>query len=430
MYKNRFINRQHLISGLAGLSCSLLVACGAGSDSSPRAADNPVSAGEKAVEGPLDPVQDALISSLVGTDLAVALPAPLGPATACLGDALNSLVDGPDALLLALESLPSGADPVSALQGAGGQLSFSVEDFAAQTQSALMVLAGQQGSCGGLAGPVAGNPLAGTPLEAVGAGLEDVLAALQGSGSGDDQDLRPVAAALAPALAELAGAFGMLPPEVKDAPVVGGLLTTLEVAVADLALTLPAVGAYNALGTQAGVENLLNNLLGNVLLGVLPVSEIDDATGQDFSGQIQAGIDQATAALGDGLGQLITPLFDDLLNGALEPVLDPVEGLLAQLLNPEGLSGSNPLDGLLGELAGNGTGTPLDALLALLTTGAGGNPLDDLTGLLGGDIGASPLDQLTALLGGSGLPLDALLGQLAGKGSGLPVIGDLLGLAG
>ncbi len=429
MYKKPITHRQFLVRGLAGLSCSLLVACGDGADSSSPVTDNPILTEGKAVEGPLDPIQDALMGTVISGEIAVALPVPLGPATACLGDALNRLVDGPDALLLALTGLPSGADPVGVLQAAGDQLAFSVEDFAAETQAALMVLGGQLDDCGGPRLPVAGNPLAGTPLEPVGASLENVLAALRGQGSDDDENLGPLVDALAPALAELAGAFGMLPPEVKDAPVLGGLLGALETAVADLALTMPAVGAYDAMGTQAGVESLLNNLLANVLLGVLPVSEIDEATGQDFSGQIQAGIDEATAALGDGLGLLITPLFDELLNGALEPVLDPVEGLLAELLNPSGLAAGNPLDGLLSDLAGNGTGTPLDALLALLAAGASGHPLSDLTGLIGGDISAAPLEQLTGLLGGSGLPLDALLGQLAGSG-GLAALDDLLGLAG
>lgn len=420
-----------LAPGLLFVSVAALSACGGGSGST-SSSDASFDARANVVQGPLDPVQDQLVTAVLGETLGGTLPAPLGPTVSCLADAVNSLVDGPDAILAALTQLSPGAAPAAALQGASGEFVGAMERFAAELQSALMVLAGQGDTCstassGGTPDPFAGNPLAGTPLEPVGSALEDLFGGLGGfAGPEEDPNLTSVTSTLAPLLAQLSGAFDQIPAEAREAPVVGGVFTTLEVALADLSSTLPALGNYNAAGTQTGVEGLLNNLLSNVLLRVVPVEQIDEQTGQDFSGQIQAGIDTATAALGNGVGQLITPLFNDLLDGALSPALDPVEGLLAQILNQLPSGGDNPLDGLLGPLAGNGTGTPLDALLAVLTTGAGGNPLEDLTALLGGNTAASPLDQLTALLGGGGLPLDALLGQLSGLTGQLPIVGDIL----
>lgn len=419
----------------------LLGACGSSSGSSPSNAldggSNPGGDGKsQVVNGPLDPVQDMVVSNVIGDTLGGSLPEPLGPTVQCAADALNSLVDGPDALLLALTSA-GGGDPAAALQGAGEQLVGSLTRFAAELQSTLMALAGGS-SCNTVAtgsadgSPLGGNPLAGTPLEPLGAALEQLVAALggfQGPG-GDDPNLTSVTNAVTPLLAQLSSAFDMIPPEARQAPVVGGLFTTLQTATADLSQTLPFVGAYNPVGTNMGVEMLLNNLLSNVLLQVVPVAMIDEQTGQDFSGQIQAGIDTLTASLGSVSGQLITPLFNEVLNGAASPVLDPIEQLLQQLLGNLPLPGQsaasgNPLSGLLGGVAGDGSGNPLDALLALLTFGSDGSPLGALTGAVGGDAEAPQLDQLSNLLGNGAL--DGLLGQLAEATAGIPIVGGVVG---
>lgn len=426
-------------------STLLLAACNSSGDSASLAAGPGAAAGSngksQVIAGPLDPLQEQVVSGILGDQIGGTLPEPLGPTVQCAADTVNSLLDTPDAILAALTAVPGGGDPAAALQGAADQVVGSLERFAAELQSTLTALAGGEG-CVTVAGgrsdgnPLSGNPLAGTPLAPIGDALEPLVAALSGfsnnDGDGEDPNLTSVTSTVAPLLAQLSDGFALVPAEARSAPVLGGLLSTLETATADLSATLPAVGNYDALGTNAGVETLLNNLLSNVLLQVVPVALIDEQTGQDFSSQIQAGIDTATGTLAPFTGQLITPLFNDVLNGAASPLLNPIESLLAQILGnvplPTGEPATgNPLSGLLGGVAGNGTGTPLDSLLALLTFGADGASLDVLSQATGGAAGGSPLDQLTGLLGGgNGLGLDALLGQLQALTGPIPLVGELV----
>ncbi|MGJ8668619.1 MAG: hypothetical protein ACSHXK_03930 [Oceanococcus sp.] len=427
MHQSLSVNKV-LYGSVLAVSALTLSACGgsSGTLSSTPIADlvtfdeQAASARSKQFSGPLDPLQDAVVSDIVGGQLASNLPAPLDTGVSCLADAVNSLVDGPDALLAALTDLPNGADPAAAFQAAAGDLTGSLQRFADELQAALAALSGQQDACSTVAGngsapnTAGANPLAGTPLETLG----DALAQLAGgadmlSGSNEDPELTAVTNLLSTLVGNVLAGFSLIPGEVQQAPVVGALLGTIQTTLVDLRNTLPSVGIYDAVNTQAGIEGLLNNLLDNVLTGVIPVAQIDAATGQNFSEQIQGGIDQLTAQLGSGLGQLITPAFNDGLNGALEPILDPAEGLLAQLLNGDSINGSNPLTGLLSGIAGNGANGPLDALLGLLTFGSSGNGLSDLTAALGGNSGQSPLYQLSGLVDG-GTPMDSLLGQLQG----------------
>lgn len=421
MLKTPFFSKT-MSAGIALASSTMLVACGADSGietASRNDSSDPVS---KQVTGPLDPVQEMLVQELLIDQLGGAMPTPMNTATNCLATALNSLLDGPDSLMLALTSVGEGADPVSSFQGSSEQLQASLNQFSGQMQAGLGMLTGTPTPC-----DVAGGntvSLSGTPLEPAGEALEQLQAALAG-GDNDDQDLKPVTDALAPALQELSTALSQLPSELTGAPVLGGIFLGLETAISDLGVLLPAVGSYDPAGTQAGMEVLLNNLMGNLLLNTLPVSEIDDLTGQDFSGQIQDGIDQATAAFGSGVGQLITPIFNEALNGALEPVLDPVEGLLAQLLGELGNPGANPLDGLLGTLARDGKASPLDALLLMLIAGAGDSPLGDITDALTAP-GARDLLEALSLMAGQNMALDELLARIANASGDTNLLEDVL----
>ncbi len=415
-----------------------LAACGGG-DSSPSSSSSLLTGPDgksEEIPGPLDVVQEQVVTGLIGNQIGGVLPAPLGPTVQCAADAINSLVDGPDAVLVALTNL-NGGDPAAAMSQAATQLVGSLQRFAAELQSTLMALA-NSGECSTVAGgtsngnPLAGNPLAGTPLEPIGAALEPLISALGGfSGGGSDTDpnLTSVTDIVAPQLLMLSSAFNMVPDQAKNAPVLGGLLQTLQDATGDLAFALPAIGNYDAASTNAGITVLLDNVLSNVLLEVLPVRMIDEQTGQDFEGRIQPAINTLVSALGTGSSLLITPAFEQLLDGAASPVLDPVENLLDQILGNVGLVGAdptgNPLTALLGGIAGDGRSNPLDALVGMLTTGLSGNPLGSLTSALGGDADASQLDQIMNLTDG-GLPLDGLLGQLANATAGIPVVGGLL----
>lgn len=413
-----------------------LAACG--SDSNPTNSD--VVAGgsngkSEEINGPLDVVQDQVITGVIGDQLGGTLPAPLGPTVQCAADAINSLVDGPDAILAALTNL-NGGDPAAAMNLAAQQFVGSLERFAADLQSTLMALA-NSGSCSTVVGgtssgdPQSGNPLEGTPLAPIGAALEPLIASLGGlnGGNGTDPNLTTITDIVAPQLLLLSSAFNMVPDAAKEAPVLGGILLTLQDATADLAFALPSIGDYDAVGTNAGVRLLLDNVLTNVLLEVIPVRMIDEQTGQDFEGRIVPAINTLVSALGAGAELLVTPTFDNLLDGAASPVLDPIEALLGQILGNIGIAGDpatgNPLTALLGGIVGDGNSNPLDALLGLLTTGVDGSPLSALTSALGGDVNGSQLDQVMNLSSGN-LPLDSLLSQLVDATAGIPIVGGLV----
>ncbi|MGH8531094.1 MAG: hypothetical protein ACRETN_14825 [Nevskiales bacterium] len=377
------------------------------------------------VEGPLDPVQEAL-SGIVGTQVGGALPAPLGPTVQCADTALTSFTDVPDALLVAVMALPAGADPAGAFQSAAAQMTASMLDFAGRLQSTLRILAGQASVC--TAGTVGGNPLAGTPLEAAGAPLAALISALQAAGSNPNPAV--LAAQIAPLLTQLDAAFGILPPEVTGAPVVGGLIATVRGLLVDVGALLVAIGSTDPVAAQVAIEALLDGVLTNALLGVLPVGQIDAASGQNFSAQIQSGIDTLTATLGATLGTLITPVFDAAIGGATGPLSNPVNGLIAQLLSG---AANNPLDGILGSVAGGGV-SPLDPLVAILTAGAGGVSLDNLAGALPAGGTGTPIDDLIDVVGG-GAGLDYLLALMSLLNS-LPlpaplaeIVATVLGLA-
>lgn len=401
------------------------------------------------VSGPLDPVQDQVVTGVVSNEIASQLPEPLSGSVMCAADALNHLVDGPDAILAAAEGLATGADPFAAFNSAQADVQGAMERFAAQLQHTLVALA-DRGSCDpNDAGTAAStNPLGGTPLAPVGTALQDLIVTLEETG--EDPNLTSVTSLLAPALTDLSVALSAVPAEVQNAPVLGGVFATIVDALDDLAAVLPAVGNYEGDNTAAGIATLTENLLGNVLTGVLPVADIDAATGQNFSAEIQAVIASVTNELGSGIGQVVTPLFNQGLNGALSPVLDPAEGLLAVILNPSALdpetllyvvtsTDGSALEGILGGAAGDGNvvADPLDTLLAVLTAQQGGLSIDDLlegSGLVPG----STLVNLAALTGDAGsVGLDGLLGDLSGYVTGffdLPledaidtVLGGLLG---
>lgn len=421
--------RSHLAPALALGGALLLAGCSGGSSFSDTSATPGGSNGggtSASVSGPLDPLQNTL-SDVLGDQIADALPAPLNVTVECADQAVTALTDVPDAILLAVAGLPNGADPAAAFQGTSEQVIASLQSFAAKLQSSLLILAGRGSAC---SGTLDGNPLAGTPLAPAGTVLEELiqtLASFNAPGSTQDPDLTAVTDAVAPLLDQLSQSLALLPAEVRNAPVIGGVLQTVESLTGDLANVLPDIGEYDAPGTTAGIEALLNNTLSNMLLHVLPVAQIEDQVGQNFSSQIQDGIDTLTAALGSGLGQLITPAFDQALDGALEPVLDPVEGLVAQVLGAVATGPANPLNGILGGLAGNG-GVPLDSLLALLTTGTGGADFTDLLSGLHLSTSGTPLDGLASLSNPANAnALDGVLGQLRGSGLPIGMIGGLLG---
>ncbi len=371
-------------------------------------------AGVTKVEGPLDPVQDEVVDGVVVAELGSQLPAPLNGVVECVALSLNYLIDAPDAILAGAAGLANGADPYDAFNSSAADVQASLERFAGSLQASLTDLV-NRGECSADQDTTAqaGNPLAGTPLEDVGAALQALVASFA-TDDGQDPNLTSVTNVVAPALAALAVELGnSMPAEVTSAPVLGGLVTTIEAAATDLADLLGSVGAYDAASTTADAQMLIGNLLTGLLLDTLPVAEVDPAV----AAQIQAGIATLTSTLGSGLGQVVTPLFNEGLNGVASPLLDPVEGLLAGIL-----ASGNPLDGVLAVFGGDLANTDADALFGLILSTASGTPLQNLVVAAGGTAtnSSSPLallGQLQTVLGAGGL--DSILGNAVTQNNNL-----------
>lgn len=427
-------------AGVIGVSAALLLtACGGGGGGGSSSGGRDEPSTYQGVEGPLDALQEPLSEQVLGQLAAAAAGTPLEGAVQCVDQVVvQDTVDILDSVLAAVNE-ESINDPQQAFTDAATHVQLALNELLADLPGLLTSLVGQ-GDCTGPSGaPSGSNPLAGTPLAALGDALAPLLAAGGGGGGGDGQTLDLTA--LQAITGQLASAFNEglsnLPAEVSDAPVLGGLLTTLQTTFNDLDTTIVALDEGSGAATAAAVAVTLDNLLGNVLTEVVPVKLIEEQAGRPgvVSSQVEAGIAQVTSGLSNGLGAVLDPAFGAVFGGAL----DPLVGGVNTLLTPLG-------DAISGGLSSGGgatgpTGTPLDALLgplegvlASLTGGAGG---DGLTG--------TPLDLLldpiaSALSGGAGAcplastPLSPLCevvttitDGVAGGGNPLDILDDILG---
>lgn len=405
--------KKTLFAGAVG-SLVFLSACGGGSSRSDSVSPTPQSGDgiltTKSVDGPLDPVQ-AQLSEGVFMPLAAALSAtPLESVVLCADQLVaQDVLDIADSVLAQLQEAASGGgapDPAA---------------LAASLQSLVVDLTGLLGSLGGVGdscltrsltlGQIAagGNPLAGTPLEPLGAALAPVLAQIAGTlddaeGSGEDLQLSTVSALVSQLNAALQSGLGQIPAEARGAPVVGGILTTLSIALDDTDDLVAAVAAYNAAGTEVELRNTLYDTLVNVATQVVPLAFLEEQAGQPgvISDPIKAAAAQFSGTLASALGQVTTPVLSDVLADAAEPVLDPIENqVLPAIVGPI-------VDALAGGLGGGGSplaGTPLDAVVGTLIT--------TLTGLLGGGgLGGLPIGGACPL---AGVPLLSVLCTLTGS---------------
>lgn len=304
--------------------------------------------------------------------------------------AIDPIVMGVEALLGVLQGgLPSDFD-LASFAKAGGANPF--EDVLGQLQAQLAGIA-----AGGLpVGGLPGLPSSGADLDL--APLTDILADVTGA----------LGLAIAQGRAELEGAAG------SEVPVVGGLLLAVETALADTNGVLDAAGDYDGAAVNAAVEGLLENTLANVLTEVLPLRMIGDQVGQDIAGQVESAVHQGVVALSSGTILLLGPLFDTALDDALAPGLDPIEGLLAQLLAAAPIDVNDILGGGLGQLIGTLTSLAPAGGFPGLPGVPGGNPLDLLMGGLGGLPGLPGLPGAPGVssAGPTGTPLDLLIGTL------------------
>ena len=442
-------------SALLGLGAGLLLtACGGGGGGGGGSSSGGgETAAYQGVAGPLDAVQEPLSTQVLTPLSEAAAGTPLEGAVSCVDQVVvQDTIDVLDSILGAVDPT-SMNDPQVAFAAAAENIQAAVNELLADLPVLLTSLAGQ-GDCTGTGGGASdgSNPLAGTPLAPLGDALAPLFAAGSGFGGGfggeggQTLDLTALQALTDQLSAAFNDGLSNLPAEVADAPVLGGLLVTLQTTFNDLNTTVAALDDGDGAATAGAIAGTLDNLLSNLLINVVPVGFIEEQAGQGgvFSSQIEAGIAAITEQLGSGLGAVLDPAFDALFGSATEQLI----GALNMLLTPLGEAITGGLSSGGGSGAGP-TGTPLDVLLAplaglaeALTGGFGGGSEGGLTG--------TPLDllldPLAALLGGAGgggdagscplngTPLSALCDlvtqfqdQVAGGGNSSNILTDLIG---
>ncbi len=391
-------------SALLGLGAGLLLtACGGGGGGGGSSSGGGESAAYQGVAGPLDAVQEPLSTQVLTPLSEAAAGTPLEGAVSCVDQVVvQDTIDVLDSILGAVDPT-SMNDPQVAFAAAADNIQAAVNELLADLPVLLTSLAGQ-GDCTGTGGGASdgSNPLAGTPLAPLGDALAPLFAAGSGFGGGfggeggQTLDLTALQALTDQLSAAFNDGLSNLPAEVADAPVLGGLLVTLQTTFNDLNTTVAALDDGDGAATAGAIAGTLDNLLSNLLINVVPVGFIEEQAGQGgvFSSQIEAGIAAITEQLGSGLGAVLDPAFDALFGSATEQLI----GGLNMLLTPIGEAITGGLSSGGGSGAGP-TGTPLDILLAPLQGVA-----EALTGGLGGGGGEGGL---------TGTPLDLILDPIA-----------------
>ncbi|MDF1693180.1 MAG: hypothetical protein P1U47_12440 [Zhongshania sp.] len=405
-----------------GFSASLaLTGCGSSSSSSNKPSNNtppaeeqeqeqPVTSSYSEVDGPLDAVQQPLSEQVITPLASAAAGTPLEGAINCVGGfVVTDVLDILDSILVHVDPA-SLQDPAALLTDSDTGLQAAVTELAADLPAALASLTGA--SCtSGSGGESGSNPLAGTPLAPLGDALAPVLAGANGGGSGVPLSAAVLIQQLSTAFSEgLASVVAQDPSgQVAGAPVLGGLLVTLDEALSDLAITVAALESMDSDLTAAAVSSTLDNLLNNVLLKVVPILFIEEQADQGpvISSQIEAAVAALTGLLGGDLSGLTEGDFTALFSGGSEGLFAPLTdsllgGLLSTIVDALG-GGSDSGDG---GTTGT-TGTPLDAVLDPLA------PIQAALSSQGGEgLTGTPLDILlvpvtSALAGGGACPLAA-----------------------
>lgn len=392
-HKAHTSQRPQLIYGLIAAASIGLAACGGGGSSGATgggSATQPATDPVARTSGPLDPVQSTLESSVFNPLANAVAGTPLAGVVDCGNEIINrEVLDTVDTLAGAL-ALSADPTDLTALQLDPELLTQRIRALAFDVTQLVMSLNGAGTACltqgnsavfdnaDALAFLNGENPLSGTPFESFAATLSPALAQLFAATGGAQPDGDLSANALIGAYQQfntaVQGAFAMLPAQIQDAPVVGGVLAGVGTSLGDLEAVLSLLAVFDATGVQDGLTTLLSNLARNVTVGLVPLDMLDGLLGEsgsfttlnsdaitDFSTLVPAQLFGGTAGS--------SPLA--LIQGVLDPVAIPVLGpILDQLTST---LGSNPLGGgLNGDLLSN---TPLAPVVDVIQ--------DVLTGLLG-----------------------------------------------
>lgn len=360
---------------LAIAAATMLAACGGGGGGSDSGGGNGNgNGGSTEVSGQLDTVQNAVSNTVISPLATAAAGTPLQGVLLCADAAVNkNILDIADAFGNGLQN-PSTLSSVTP-EEAQAAVAALVANLSGLLNS-LSGAAGCSGAAGGGSLVPGSNPLAGTPLAALGTALLPALTSAQQQLLGASNSSPLSATQLASILSQLSNAFATgldtLPPQVTSAPVVGGVLVTVDNALAQLK-TISMLGASGASTTQiaSAFQALVQGVLSDLLTEVLPVADLQNAAGGGASANLLTTLRNAVASLTAGLaGNPTGGLPSNPLGGnAFAPLSDLVEqfvSLLPNFLGQAG-SGSSPLD-----LANGPIRNLISSLLAPLTGGNGG----------------------------------------------------------
>lgn len=408
MLLNKGLLALTLSAGLVLTGCGGSSSSGGGGSSSGGGSDEPMTSGYSEVEGPLDAVQQPLSEQVLAPIVAGAAGTPLeGPVSCVTSFVVTDVLDVLDSLLVNLDPATLQSDPTALFTDSAETFQATITELASDLPVALASLAGEEcaGSSDGGDGGDSTDPLdalAGTPLAPLAEALAPVLELADGGGSGEPPTPSVLLEQLSTAFSEgLATILAQAPSEIGGAPVLGGLLTTLDQTLVDLTATAVALEDQEIDAASAAVSMTLENLLNGLLIDVIPVGFIEDQSGQGpvVSSQIEAATAALAGLLGGGFGDFPGEGFENPADALFGPLSDTFlagiqEALTGGLNGGDGGSNVGGFDALLEVLAplqellsGDGqsgdealTGTPLDILLTPLVSaldgGASACPLD------------------------------------------------------
>jgi hypothetical protein len=331
------------------------------------------------IAGPLDTVQSAVTNSVIGPLVGATQGTPLADVLRCGNSVLTqNALDVADAFAngLANPSTLISTTPVQAQAALGALVSNLSGLLASLGSTTVLATPACTGFSGGTIGVPTTNPLAGTPLAALGAALLPALTSAQqqlAAGAGGTTAVLG-ATQLASILSMLNTAFNQglsqLPSSVTSAPIVGGVLVSVQSALTQLTtIANAAASGASATAIAADLQALAQSVLNNLLTTVLPVGTLQGAAGGTATANLVTTLQAAVAAL---TGSLSTnPTMALPVNPLGAAGFSSLAGLVSQLQSSLptallGTAGNTPLTSALGAIQ-----TLLNSLLA---TGTGNSP--------------------------------------------------------
>lgn len=338
---------------------TVLTACGGGSSSSDNGSGSGNNGGggttpaSASVAGPLDPVQSAVTTTVISPLVGAAAGTPLQGVLLCANSVVTmNTLDIADAFANGLQN------PATLASTTPAQAQAAVTALVAHLSGLLNSLASTSlsgSSCGGgAAGSTqvpTSNPLASTPLAALGDQLLPVLLSAQQQLGGSSTPLS--ATQLAGIVSSISAAFdravASLPSEATGAPIVGGVIAAVQNALAQLStIATDASSGANPTVIAADLQALASSVLNSLLTQVLPVADLQSLAGAGAGTDVLATLQAAIASLTSGLAtNPTTTLPSDPLSGvgfdSLTTLLSTFVPQLQTILGGAGTV-SSPLD--------------------------------------------------------------------------------------